>query len=120
MDADLEADLEAAMQEESLGAPTPLTTEATPSMLNGPETPAVEDAEEEEEEEDSEDESLEDDDDEDIGTVEVDEDEKARLAQLQGVKEDITDLEKEIESAHQRIAMQTNPILRNRLQEILR
>jgi transcription initiation factor TFIID subunit 7 len=120
---DLEADLEAAFGEESLAAETPSSAVAvTPSMLNGGDTPAVEDAAEEEDEEDSGDESLEDDDDdEETGApVEVDENEKARLAHIQSIKEDIADMEKQIEDAHQKLATTSNLILRKRGEDNIR
>lgn len=123
IDADLEADLEAAMQEESLAAETPTSAVGgTPSMLNGGETPMIEEALEEEEEDDSGDESLEDDDgdDENVVTVEADENEKARLAHIQSVKEDMADMEKQIEEGNRKLATTPNPILRRRLEENIR
>jgi len=117
MDADLEADLEAAMQEESLAATPMSTTDATP-MVNG-ETPAAD----EEEEEDSGDESIEGDDDEEGetgGTIEVDEDEKARQLERQGILEDIADMERSLAAMHANLAAQVNPILKRRLEESIR
>ncbi|PSS25339.1 hypothetical protein M430DRAFT_133697 [Amorphotheca resinae ATCC 22711] len=112
LDADLEADLEKAFDEEAFS-----TAGATPSMQI--ETPA---AVEEEDDEDSGDESLEGDKDEDDdgGVVEVDENERARLAQLQGTKEDIADLERQIVSVQAQHAQQVNPILRKRLEDNIR
>lgn len=124
MDADLEADLEAAMQEESFAADTPMSAiAATPFMLNGGDTPVVEGAAEEEAvEEDSGDESLEDDDgdDENGVTVEADENEKARLAQIESTKEDIADLEKQIAAANEKLGSMQMPILRKRLEDNIR
>ena len=121
---DLEADLEAAFGEESLAAETPSSAVAvTPSMLNGGDIAMIEEAVEEEDEEDSGDESLEDDDgdDEEAGaTAEVDENEKARLAHIQSIKEDIADMEKQIEDAHQKMAVTTNLILRKRGEDNIR
>jgi transcription initiation factor TFIID subunit 7 len=124
MDADLEADLEAAMQEDSLAAGTPISAvAATPSMLNGGETSIVEEAVEEvDEEEDSGDESLEEDDgdDENGVTVEADENEKARLAHIESTKEDIADLEKQIAAANEKLGSMQMPILRKRLEDNIR
>jgi len=123
MDADLEADLEAAMEAESFEAATPLSTpgEATPSMAHD-ETPAH--GSTAEAQEDSGDESLEGDDDDDEddeeGTVEIDEDEKARLAQLQGAREDIIDLERQLTGIQAQLGVQANPILRRRLEDNVR
>ena len=109
IDADLEADLEAAPRE-SIGTTTPLSTLGA--------KPNVE--EEEDEEDDSGDESLEGDedgDDEAGSTLEIDEDEKARLAQLQGAREDIVELERQLASVQAQVAIQVNPILRKRLDD---
>ena len=115
MDADLEADLEAAMQAESLEAATPLSTlGATPSMANGETPAAVEEGEEEED--DSGDESLENDED-DEAAGEIDEDEQARIAQIQGAREDIVDLEKQLANVQGQLAIQSNPILKRRLED---
>ncbi len=106
LDADLEADIEAAMQAEFNTPSVP----ATP-MANG-DTPAVE--------EDSGDESIEDDDGEEDGAGavdEIDEEEKARLAQIQGTMEDIADLEKQIANVQAQLATQGNPILKRRLED---
>jgi len=116
MDADLEADLEAEMEaamQESLAATPMSTVDATP--INGQIA---------EEEEDSGDESIEgDDDDEDEtagGMAEVDEEEKARLARIQGTREDIEDMERQITKLQNDYASQQNPILKRRLDENIR
>jgi transcription initiation factor TFIID subunit 7 len=70
-------------------------------------------------EEDSGDESLEDED-EDEDAMEVDENERARLAQLQGTKEDIADLERQIVNVQAQHAQQSNPILKKRLEDNIR
>jgi transcription initiation factor TFIID subunit 7 len=111
MAADLEADLEKAFDEVSVGA-TP--SAATPSMHVG--TPFVAGGEIEE---DSGDESLEEDEEDEDG-MEVDENERARLAQLQGTKEDIADLERQIVNVQAQHAQQVNPILKKRLEDNIR
>jgi transcription initiation factor TFIID subunit 7 len=122
MDADLEADLEAAMQaDEFEAASTPISTMgATPLLATG-ETPA---AEVEEEEEDSGDESTEDGEDDENnetgGAVQIDEDEKARQAAIEGTREDIAELEKQLQNALGQLAQQQNPILRRRIDDNIR
>lgn len=116
-DAELEADLEAAFEEESLAATPISTTDATP-MVNA-ETPVAEGGEEE----DSGDESIEGDDDDEEeagGSAEVDEDEKARQMERQGVLEEIADLERSLATLAQNLANQVNPILKRRLEESIR
>jgi transcription initiation factor TFIID subunit 7 len=73
-------------------------------------------------EEDSGDESVEDGDGDDEGDSEgeIDEDEKARLAQIQGMREDIVDLEKQIENVQAQLATSSNAILRKRLEDNVR
>jgi transcription initiation factor TFIID subunit 7 len=103
IDADLEADLEAALRE-SMGTTTPLSTLATTLNVK----------EEEDEEDNNGDKSLEGDedgDDEAGNTLEIDEDEKARLAQYQGAREDIVELERQLASVQAQLAIQVNPIL---------
>jgi transcription initiation factor TFIID subunit 7 len=107
-------DLEAALDEvQELEAATPMSTAgATPSMANGiGDTPV--------DEFDSGDESIEDgdDDDEDEGEEEIDEEERARFAKLEGAKEDIADLEKQIANVQTQLSLTGNPILRKRLEE---
>ena len=118
---DFEAEMEAAMEEELLAVETPSSAVAvTPSMLNGGDTPMIEEAADEDEE-DSGDESLEDDDDEETGApAEVDEEEKARSAYIQSIKEDIADMEKQIDDKNRELALTTNPILRKRLDDGIR
>ncbi|ESZ91757.1 hypothetical protein SBOR_7864 [Sclerotinia borealis F-4128] len=122
MNGDLEADLAAEMEAELEAgagfedfADTPMSMSgiaATPSMLQS-ETPAAN------EEEDSGDESIEDGESIDEGSEpdEISDDEKARLAQLQEAKEDIVDLEKQIEGLQAQLAAQNNPILRRRIED---
>ncbi|KAI9639974.1 hypothetical protein NHQ30_011643 [Ciborinia camelliae] len=122
MGGDLEADLAAEMEAELEAgagfediAETPMSMSgiaATPSMLQG-DTPIPN------EEEDSGDESIEDGESGDEGSEadEVSDDEKARLAQLQEAKEDIVDLEKQIEGLQAQLATQNNPILRKRIED---
>lgn len=119
---DFEAEMEAAMEEELLAGETPSSVVAvTPSMLNGGDTPMIEEVAEEEDEEDSGDESLEDDDEEETGApAEVDEEEKARSAYIQSIKEDIADMEKQIEDKNRELSLTTNPILRKRLDDGIR
>jgi transcription initiation factor TFIID subunit 7 len=111
---DLEADLERAFDEVSFSG-TPQSAAATPMQVDTP--AAVEGVSEE----DSGDESLEGDEGEDDeGAVEMDENERARLAQLQGTKEDIADLEKQILNVQSQHSKQVNPILKKRLEENIR
>jgi transcription initiation factor TFIID subunit 7 len=111
--ADLEADLEKAFDEVAV---TPISpSAATPSMVAG--TPT---AVEGEFEEDSGDESMEEYEDDEDGAMEVDEDERARLAQLEGTKEDIADLERQIVNVQAQHAQQVNPILKKRLEDNIR
>jgi transcription initiation factor TFIID subunit 7 len=121
-EADLEADFEAAMLEESLAAETPSSAVgATPSMIIGGETPMVEEVVEDEED-DSGDESLDDDDgdDENPATTEADNGEKARMAHIQSVKEDIADLERKIEESHRQLASANSNIIKGRLEGKIR
>lgn len=105
----------------SLVAETPSSAVgATPSIPNGGDTPMIEQAvEEEEEEDDSGDESLEDDDD-DENAIADDEAERARLEKIQGIKEDIADMEKAIEESNRQLALQPNKIIRGRLEAKIR
>jgi transcription initiation factor TFIID subunit 7 len=116
-DAELEADLEAAFEEESLAATPVSTTDATPMVAA--ETPVAEAGGEE----DSGDESIEGDDDDEEetgGMAEVDEDQKARQMERQGVLEEIADLERSLATLAQNLANQFNPILKRRLEESIR
>jgi transcription initiation factor TFIID subunit 7 len=113
---DLDLDLEAALDEvqaEELEAATPMSTlGATPSLANGAGNTPMEEF-------DSGDESIEDGDDEDEeeGEDGIDEEEKARLAQLQGTREDISDLERQIANVQAQLAVQGNQLLRRRLED---
>ena len=113
MNAELEAELEAAMQANELEAETPMST-TEGATLNG-ETPANV-------EEDSGDESVEDEDADDEGDSEgnIDEDARAELVKIQGMKEDIVDLEKQIENVQAQLAAQTNVLLKKRLEDNVR
>lgn len=106
--AEMEAELEAGRNEAS----TPMSTTAATPLPSGENAGLVP------EEEDSGDESIEgDDDDGDDDEEEMDEEEKARLVEIDGIKEDIADLEKKIENAQAQIATQQNPILKRRLED---
>jgi len=77
----------------------------------------------EEEEEDSGDESFEDDDGDEEGAggaQEIDEDEKARLANIQATKEDIAELEGQVNNVQERIATMGNRLLQKRMEDNLR
>jgi transcription initiation factor TFIID subunit 7 len=113
MNAELEAELEAAMQADELEAATPMST-TEGATLNG-ETPTNV-------EEDSGDESVEDEDADDEGDSQgnIDEDARAELAKIQGMKEDIVDLEKQIENVQAQLAAQTNMLLKKRLEDNVR
>ena len=116
-DAELEADLEAAFEEESMAA-TPASTNGATPMVNS-QTPVVEGGEED----DSGDESVEGDDDDEGeagATAEVDEDEKTRQMERQAVLEEIADLERSLATLAQNLANQVNPILKRRLEESIR
>jgi transcription initiation factor TFIID subunit 7 len=113
--ADLEADLEKAFDEVTVAETPASPSGATPSMQVGTPTAAEEGFDE-----DSGDESLEEDEDNEDGVVEVDENERARLAQLQGTKEDIADLERQIVNVQAQHAQQVNPILKKRLEDNIR
>jgi len=114
---DLEADLEAEMQEDSISAA------ATPVSLHSA-TPLDAETlvEEEDEDEDSGDESVEEDDDEDDdrGIEEVDEEERARQAEIAGLREDVADMERQIASEQAKLAITTNAILKRRVEELIR
>lgn len=115
---DLQDMLDAEMGD-SLAAETPSSAVGgTPSMLNGGDTPM--EVVEEEEEDDSGDESLEDDDGDDDIAVADDGAERERLEKIQGIKEDIADMERQIEDSNRQLALQTNPFLRRRLETNIR
>ena len=111
LEADLQADLEAELEADSVAATPVSTSNATP-MLNA-ETPAAEATE------DSGDSSGEEDNEGD-GADEVDEAEKARQNQIQGIREDIAELEKKLSLAQSQLAAQFNKILRARLEDGVR
>ncbi|KUJ11391.1 uncharacterized protein LY89DRAFT_689245 [Mollisia scopiformis] len=111
VDEDLEADLLDALEAESANAATP-DVAGTPSVA-----PQVEP------EEDSGDDSFDDDDGDDDGVDapnEIDEEEKARLAQIQGTREDIAELENKIRANQESLSSQKNPLLRERLEGFIR
>ena len=116
MSPDLEADLEAEMQEESMSAA------ATPASLHSANAVDAELLAGEEQEEDSGDESVEEDDDEedDRGIEEVDEEERARQAEIAGLREDVADMERQISSEQAKLAITTNAILKRRVEELIR
>ncbi|RFU29192.1 hypothetical protein B7463_g7123, partial [Scytalidium lignicola] len=120
IDADLEADLEAAMEAEALEN-TPISTPELSTALAGSASRAESTLmSAEADQEASADESVEgSDEDDDDGSEAggVDEDEKVRLAQLQGVREDIIDLQRQLEFVQNSLAAQQNPILRRRLED---
>ncbi len=110
--AGLEADLEAAFEADlEAGTPSSNAIAETPSVLANGGTPDASGITAE----DSGDESVEDDEDGDSDGV--DEDEKTRLAQLQGAKEDIADMEKRLEDSKNQVANQVTPILKKRVQD---
>jgi transcription initiation factor TFIID subunit 7 len=120
---DLEADLEAALEadlEAEMDAGTPssqVKVEAeTPGALTNGGTP---DATGNLQQDDSGDDSVEDDEDDDAEGEDdgVDEDERARVAQIQGVKEDIADMERQIGNLQAQLASQSNPILQRRIKD---
>jgi transcription initiation factor TFIID subunit 7 len=59
-------------------------------------------------------------DEDEVGAVEVDENERARLAEIQGMKEDIAELEVKIADMQRQLASQVNPILKKRLEDNIR
>lgn len=120
MDGDLEADLAAEMEAELEAGAGFEDIAATPMSMSGiAATPTLQSDTPAANEEDSGDESIEDGESGDDESVadEVSDDEKARLAQLQEAKEDIIDLEKQIEGLQAQFAAQNNPILRRRIED---
>lgn len=118
MDLDLEADLEAAMEEQALESVTPMSFGVVDTPTNE-ETSMPGDTSGHEAAEDSF-ESGDDDDDDDGEDDEIDEDEKARIAKLQTDREDIADLEKQLIEVQKSLAIQQNQILRKRLEDQMR
>lgn len=120
MDAALEAQLEAELND--LGsdmADTPTQEGATPAAF-APETPAAgaEAAELKNGDRASvEGESGEDyDDDDDDSDDDANEEEKERREQVRGVREDVRDIEKQINALRDELASKTNPLLRKRIE----
>ncbi|KAI9744576.1 MAG: hypothetical protein M1818_002105 [Claussenomyces sp. TS43310] len=114
--ADLEADLMADFEAElGVDAATPLSNAIveTPSQILDTGTPG----DSLQVDEDSGDESLEDDEEDAEGEEDdgIDEDERDRLAQLQGAREDIMEMEKQLASLQAQAAVQSNPILGKRI-----
>jgi transcription initiation factor TFIID subunit 7 len=117
-DALFEADHEEEIEKNSGGA-TPISTAiATPSQLAAS-TPAGEPSIAEE---DSGDESYdsEDGEDDDGRVEEIDPEEQARLAQIQGTKEDIAQLEQSYAQVKANLATTTNILLKRRLEDNLK
>jgi transcription initiation factor TFIID subunit 7 len=111
LDEDFEKELEDAMVASENDAPASEAAE-TPSILPAAET-----------EEDSGDDSFDDDDgddDKDMAPAEVSEEEKARLAKLQGAREDIAELEEKIRKTEATLATVPNAILQMRLKADIR
>jgi transcription initiation factor TFIID subunit 7 len=114
--ADLEADLEAAFNADFEEAGTPYSTAVadTPQTTLPAGTSDATQAMEEESGFDSSDggdaESID-------GEEDVDEDEKARLAQLQGAKEDIAEMERQLQTLQTQLDGQANPILKRRIMD---
>lgn len=120
IDADIEAQLEAELND--LGsdmAETPTQEGATPAAF-APETPAAgaEAAELKNGDRASvEGESGEDyDDDDDDSDDDANEEEKERREQVRGVREDVRDIEKQINALREELATKTNPLLRKRIE----
>lgn len=112
-------DLQELLDAEMAGsmAATPSSAVAgTPLMANGGDNSVL--AAAAEEEEDSGDESVEDDDDDEEGGN--DSAEKARLEQIQGLKEDIAEMEQKIDEATKQLAVQQNKLLRTRIENSIR
>jgi len=116
-DLDLEAEMMAAFDEAEFDVPdvgTPFsqaiveTPAAIVTELDGPANNSADESSD----------GADDDDDEDAEGEEddgVDEDERARLAQLQGAREDITELERTLQSLQSQAGATQNGILRNRI-----
>ncbi len=119
----MEAALEAALEAEFMEAGTPLSNiaaEIPGAVLTNGDTPEADgEVEEGSGDESSAGDDDDDDDDEDDaeGEEEIDEDERARLAQLQGAKEDIAEMEKQLGNLEAQMATQANPILKRRIKD---
>lgn len=111
VDPELEKDLWDALEASDADAPASEAAE-TPSILPAAET-----------EEDSGDDSFDDDDGNDdvaMAPSEVNEEEKARLAKLQGAREDIAELEEKLRKNEERLAIEKNAILQQRIKADIR
>jgi transcription initiation factor TFIID subunit 7 len=120
-DENMEA-LEAALEAEFMEADTPSSNVAAEEpgavVANGGTPEADGEVEEGSGDESSAGDDDDDDDDDDAnGEDEVDEDERARLAQLQGAKEDIAEMEKQLSNLEAQMATQANPILKRRIKD---
>ena len=116
---DIEDMWEAEIAGDAAAAETPPSeVGATHFMPNGQDTSTME-VMIEEEEDDSDDESLRDDEGDEENAV-ADDQGGSRLAHVQSVKEDIADMEKQIEDTNRKLASNTNPILRKRLDDNIR
>lgn len=116
LDADLEADLEAAFEADfDIGTPASNALAETPLAILTSGTPDASGNVNGESGDESSDVSVEDDDADGGSDDEVDEDERTRLAQLQGAKEDIAEMEKQLASLQASLEMQANPILKSRI-----
>ncbi|KAH8586601.1 TAFII55 protein conserved region-domain-containing protein [Bisporella sp. PMI_857] len=116
-DAELEADLEAAFEEQFTPmADTPASVVGDTPLANGQTQVAETGAEE-----DSGDESGEEgfDEDEEDGS-DIDDEEKARQAQIEGTREDIADLERQIKEVEVKMNNQQNSILKKRMDDNLK
>lgn len=116
LDADLEADLEAAFEADlDVGTPVSTAIAETPlaTLVSG--TPDATGTVHGESADESSDVSVEDDEADGESEDEIDEDERARLAQLQGAKEDIAEMEKQLANLQAAWEQQANPILKSRI-----
>jgi transcription initiation factor TFIID subunit 7 len=109
-DEDLEADLEAAFENDLLAA-TPNVAGETPyadSIIAS--TPAAGAAESSGDDDD-------DDDDEGGAEDDIDNEQRVRNAELQGAREDIAEMEKQLANLQAQLATQSNPILKRRIKD---
>lgn len=112
--ADLEADLLAAIGAEfDTGTPASPAPD-TPSAALATGTPEPTSNVNGETVGESSDESVEDDDDDD-GSSDIDEDQRAEMAQRQGALEDIADMKKQLEGLHAQLETANNHIIANRI-----
>jgi len=110
----LAAELEAEMMAE-MGGDTPATD--TPAVPGTPLIPE-QNAEEQVEEYDSGDESAEDDDDDAASEVDIEAKNREKLEE--GIREDIQDLERQLVDQQNKLAQQTNVLLKKRVEESIR